>query len=207
MSQTVKEDNLWSMIKLGLTLALYAVASCAILAVVNNFTSPVISQNQIKKANEAMKSVFAEADSFEQITDYEKSTNSAITIENMYLAKKDGKVIGATSQISGPTYDQATIIIGMDIEGILTGLQFLKISDSPGFGLKANDPTFTLSNGKTFYGQFSGKDAKNGFTLGENFDAISGATITSVGVATLINEGTASMIKYLEKLEKNGGNL
>lgn len=203
-NQAIKEDNLWSMIKLGLTLALYAVASCAILAIVNNFTSPVISQNQIKKANEAMKSVFAEADSFEQITDYEKSTNSAITIENMYLAKKDGKVIGATSQISGPTYDQATIIIGMDKNGILTGLQFLKLSDSPGFGLKANDSTFTLSNGKTFYGQFSGKDAKNGFTAGENFDAISGATITSVGVAALINEGTASMIKYFEK---NGGNL
>lgn len=198
-----KEDNLWSMIKLGLILAAYAVASCAILAVVNNATSPVIQQNQIKKANEAMKSVFVDAENFEQINDYEKAQNSSISIDNMYLAKKGTETIGAACQISGPTYDQGTIIIGMTKDGILTGLRFLKLTDSPGFGLKANDPTFTLPNGMTFYEQFSGKDVKNGFTAGENFDAISGATITSVGIANLINEGTASMIKYFAK---NGGN-
>ena len=47
-----------------------------------------------------------------------------------------------------------------------------------------------MPNGQTFYGQFEGKNAKEGFTAGQNFDAISGATITSVAVSSLINEGT-----------------
>ena len=189
-------NSTFEMIKLGLILALYAAISCVVLAIVNNVTAPKIQQNQITKANNAMKKVLA-ADSFEQITDFEPSSNGTIKIEDMYLAKKDGKVIGATCQVSGPTYEQATLIVGLDTTGTVTGVEFLKITDSPGFGLKANDPTFVLPNGKTFYGQFEGKKADKGFAVGQNFDAISGATITSVGIGNLITEATSSMLKYL----------
>ena len=195
-----KNDGIWSMVKLGLILAVYAAASCAVLAVVNNFTAPKIAQNQIEKANSAMKSVFADADAFEQVTDFDAPAVNTITIEKMFLAKKEGTVIGAAAQVSGPTYDKGTLIVGMDTKGIVTGVKFLELSVSPGFGLKASDPNFTLSNGKTFYGQFTGVDAKNGFTAGSNFDAITGATITSNGIAGLLNEGTGSMLKYLGKL-------
>ena len=147
-----------------------------------------------------MKSVFADADAFEQVTDFDAPAVNTITIEKMFLAKKGGTVIGAAAQVSGPTYDKGTLIVGMDTKGIVTGVKFLELSDSPGFGLKASDPNFTLSNGKTFYGQFTGVDAKNGFTAGSNFDAITGATITSNGIAGLLNEGTGSMLKYLGKL-------
>lgn len=190
-------NSTFEMIKLGLILALYAAISCVVLAIVNNVTAPKIQQNQINKANAAMKKVFAMADSFEPISDFEPSSNGTIKIEDMYLAKNGNDVIGATCQVSGPTYEQATLIVGLDTAGTVTGVEFLKITDSPGFGLKANDPTFIMPNGKTFYGQFEGKKADKGFTVGQNFDAISGATITSVGIGNLITEATSSMLKYL----------
>ena len=188
------------MIKLGLTLAIYAVISCTVLAVVNNFTAPKIAQNQENKVNQAMASFFpGDGYTFEAVSDYDEASVGTIKIENMIIAKKDGKAVGGAAQVNGPTYDQATILVGMKADGTITGLQFLKNTDSPGFGLKANDPTFTLSNGKTFFGQFEGKNAKDGFKAGETFDAISGATITSNGVANLLAEGTGSLLKYLEK--------
>ena len=188
------------MIKLGLTLAIYAVISCTVLAVVNNFTAPKIAQNQENKVNQAMASFFpGDGYTFESVSDYDAASVGTIKIENMIIAKKDGKAVGGAAQVNGPTYDQATILVGMKSDGTITGLQFLKNTDSPGFGLKANDPTFTLSNGKTFFGQFEGKNAKDGFKAGETFDAISGATITSNGVANLLSEGTGSLLKYLEK--------
>lgn len=188
------------MIKLGLTLAIYAVISCTVLAVVNNFTAPKIAQNQENKVNQAMASFFpGDGYTFESVSDYDAASVGTIKIENMIIAKKDGKAVGGAAQVNGPTYDQATILVGMKADGTITGLQFLKNTDSPGFGLKANDPTFTLSNGKTFFGQFEGKNAKDGFKVGETFDAISGATITSNGVANLLAEGTGSLLKYLEK--------
>ncbi|MBQ0039861.1 MAG: FMN-binding protein [Treponema sp.] len=185
------------MIKLGLVLALFAAASCTVLALVNSVTSVKIAENKIAKANAAMKVVMADADGFEPV-DFAPSTNSSIKILSVYKAVKGGTTIGAVAQINGPTYDRGTVMVGMKADGTISGVQFLELSDSPGFGLKANDPTFKLPNGKTFYGQFEGKNAKDGFKAGETFDAISGATITSVAVAALLEQGTESMLKYFE---------
>ena len=199
MAEVAKKENAWSMIKLGLILCAYAVVACAMLAVVNNFTAPKIAQNQERKVSAAMQEFFPESGlTFETVNDFTPPVVGAITVDEMYVAKRGNEIVGAAAQVSGPTYDQGTILVGMKTDGSVTGLKFLKLTDSPGFGLKANDATFKLPNGKTFYGQFEGKSAKGGFTAGQNFDAISGATITSVAVSSLINEGTKNIFKYFE---------
>ena len=198
--KVVQKENAWSMIKLGLVLCAYAVVACAMLAVVNNFTAPKIAENQAKKVSAAMQEFFPENGlTFETINDFTPPVVGAITVDEMYVAKKGSEIIGGAAQVTGPTYDQGTILIGIKTDGTVTGLKFLKLSDSPGFGLKANDSTFKLPNGKTFYGQFEGKNAKSGYKAGENFDAISGATITSVAVSSLINEGTKNILEYFNQ--------
>ncbi len=199
MAEAAKKENAWSMLKLGLVLCAYAVAACAMLAVVNNFTAPKIAQNQERKVSAAMQEFFPESGlTFETINDYTAPVVGAITVDEMYVAKRGNEIVGGAAQVSGPTYDQGTILIGIKVDGTVAGLKFLKLTDSPGFGLKANDATFKLPNGKTFYGQFEGKNAAAGFKAGENFDAISGATITSVAVASLINEGTKNIFEYFK---------
>lgn len=202
MAEVEKKENAWSMIKLGLVLCAYAVVACTLLALVNNITAPKIADNQAKKVSAAMQEFFPDAGlTFETVKDYTAPVVGAITVDEIYVAKKDGKIIGGAAQVTGPTYDQGSILIGMKTDGSVTGLKFLKLTDSPGFGLKANDSTFKLPNGKTFYGQFEGKNAKDGFVAGKNFDAISGATITSVAVSSLINEGTKNLFAYFNMKE------
>ena len=202
MAEVAKKENAWSMIKLGLVLCAYAVVACTLLALVNNFTAPKIADNQAKKVSAAMQEFFPDSGlTFETVNDFKAPVVGAITVDEIYVAKKDGKIVGGAAQVTGPTYDQGSILIGMKTDGNVTGLKFLKLTDSPGFGLKANDPTFKLANGKTFYGQFEGKNAKDGFTAGKNFDAISGATITSVAVSSLINEGTKNLFAYFNMKE------
>lgn len=195
-----EKENSWSMIKLGLILCAYAVVACAMLALVNNFTAPKIAENQTKKVSAAMQEFFPESGlTFETINDFTPPVVGAITVDEMYVAKHGNEIVGGAAQVSGPTYDQGTILIGIKNDGTVTGLKFLKLTDSPGFGLKANDATFKLPNGKTFYGQFEGKNAKDGFVAGQNFDAISGATITSEAVSSLINEGTKNILSYFNQ--------
>lgn len=186
------------MIKLGLILVCYAVASCAVLAVVNNFTSKKIAENEKGNAAKAMAVVFTDADEFEAVNDFAPASNGSITISGVYLAKKGGAVVGGVAQVEGPTYDKGKLIVGVDKNGNVTGMRILELTDSPGFGLKANDPTFKLPSGVTFYDQFTGKSAKSGFTAGTNFDAITGATITSNGIGAMVTEGTGCLLKYLE---------
>jgi Na+-translocating ferredoxin:NAD+ oxidoreductase subunit G len=190
------------MIKLGLTLAAYSVASCFCLALVNNFTAPVITKHQAEKLNEGLKVVYQDADGFEQVTDFEKPAG-AISVDELYLAKKSGTVVGAITKVTGPTYDHATILVGQNLKGIITGVQFLDLTDSPGFGLKAKDPSYKVPSGKTFYDQFTGKNAGDGFTIGSTYEAISGATITSKGVGVILTQATYTAGKYLS--EKYGG--
>lgn len=195
-----EKENSWSMIMLGLILCAYAVVACAMLALVNNFTAPKIAENQTKKVSAAMQEFFPESGlTFETINDFTPPVVGAITVDEMYVAKRGNEIVGGAAQLTGPTYDQGTILIGIKTDGTVTGLKFLKLTDSPGFGLKANDATFKLPNGKTFYGQFEGKNAKDGFVAGQNFDAISGATITSEAVSSLINEGTKNILSYFNQ--------
>lgn len=190
------KDSFLDMVKLGLILVCYAVASCTVLAVVNNFTSSKIKENQIKKAEKAMSSVMPDADSFDFISDFDKGESQKFSLSDFYVAKKDGNIIGAVVQVQGPTYDKGKIIVGIYSDGIISGMEFLELSDSPGFGLKANDPGFILPSGKTFYGQFAGKNASEGFSGGRNFDSISGATITSHAAGELVNYGAECILKY-----------
>lgn len=193
-----KSLGIGEMLVLGIILVCYAVASCTVLAIVNNFTSPKILQNQIDKANEAMRIVFSDADSFEKVEDFESSSDSTITLSDFYLAKKGSEIIGGVIQVAGPTYDKGKIIIGLDKSKTVTGMQFLELTDSPGFGSKAKDSSYSVKSGKTFYDQFTGMDATKGFIINETFDAISGATITSNSVANLMKTGTNCLIKYFE---------
>ena len=127
MSATAKKsDGIWDMVKLGLILAVYAVAACTVLAVVHNVTAPVIESNNLKKAAAVMKMVFPEADQFETADGFNGSTKSGNTvIGSINLAKKGGEILGAVAEISGPTYDRSTIMVGMDINGIVTGMRYL----------------------------------------------------------------------------------
>lgn len=192
-------DSIFDMIKLGAILVCYAVASCTVLALVNSFTAPKILQNNIQKATKAMSLVFANADNFEQTNAIKTGVVGTITLSEPYLAKKDGKVIGAVVQASGATYDKAKIIVGVNVDGTISGIEFLEITDSPGFGLKANDPTFLLPSGKTFYGQFAGLSAKEPLVTGDNVEVISGATITTNGVVALVNTAKDAILAYFEE--------
>lgn len=197
-NETKKTSSVKGMILLGLILAAYAVASCTILAVVNNITAPKIEQNRIEKTNTMLKELFPEAVSFKQVTDFDAPKSKSTKVDALYVAfGNENAVLGGAAQVTGSTYDTATIITAIDTKGIVKGLKFLENTDSPGFGQKASDEKFTLSSGKTFYGQFEGMDSSKGFICGETFDAISGATITSKGVGNLVTTATSTISSYL----------
>ncbi|MBO5137102.1 MAG: FMN-binding protein [Spirochaetaceae bacterium] len=180
-----------NMLKLGFALAAFASVACVLLALVNNFTAPVIAQAKAEEVNAALSVVFPEGDSFEKVADFTTDSSSSIKIEDLYIAKKGNNVLGAVIQATGPTYDKATILLGMNMNRQITGIQFLSISDTPGFGQKATEPEF--------YTQFAGKSADDEFNVGSDVDAISGATITSRGVAQIVKYAAYVAGEYLAK--------
>ena len=166
-------------LKLGFILAAYASVACVSLALVYNVTAPAIERVKQEKAGAGMKIVFEQADSFVPVQNFERDAANPIAINALYTAEKGGKVLGAVVEAAGATYDKATMLIGLDLNRTITGIQFLSLTDTPGFGQRANEPEFL--------NQFTGLNAENTLEAGKNFDGLSGASITTKGVTNIVN--------------------
>ena len=180
------------MLKLGLVLACFAAVACVALAFVNNLTAPTIAKVEAEKANAGMKAVFADADYFMDAEGFTSTVINGVTIDKVCFAYKNDAKIGVVVQATGSTYDKATILVGINMDKVVTGVNFLSISDTPGFGQKAAEPNF--------YGQFAGKNAAGSFVPGTDFDGISGATITTNGVANILSEAAKIGVEYLDAI-------
>lgn len=83
------------------------------------------------------------------------------------------------------------MMVGLDADGIVTGVSVVDSSETAGIGTKVtgNEP---LSSGVGVLDQFIGKSAADGtLTVGSNVVAITGATVSTKGVTTGVNAALA----------------
>ncbi len=170
------------MFKLGLSLAIFASVACVCLALVNNVTAPAIAAAKERELNAGLAVVFPEADTFQAAPEFTPDTANSVKVTNLYLAKQGDQVLGAVVQANGPTYDKAEMLIGVTLDRAITGIQFLSLTDTPGFGQKATEPEWMA--------QFAGKSVDDPFVVGQDVDKISGASISSGGISQLIKYAT-----------------
>ncbi|MBO7135110.1 MAG: FMN-binding protein [Spirochaetaceae bacterium] len=166
-------------LKLGLTLAVFAVVSCVSLALVNSLTAPVIAERKMSGSAAAMRQVFAEAAKFEPVEAVASGESSEVKLHSVNLAKSaDGALLGAVVEAEGPTYDKAVILVGVDTSFAVKGTVILELYDSPGFGQRAKEGGYM--------DQYNGKTTGDAFVVGEDIVAISGASISSKGIAAIV---------------------
>ncbi|MBR0464684.1 MAG: RnfABCDGE type electron transport complex subunit D [Clostridia bacterium] len=82
-----------------------------------------------------------------------------------------------------------TLVVGMKADGVLQGISYTVLNETPGMGMRAGEPEFMS--------QFEGREVER-FTLNkagasdnapDAIDAVSGATITSTAVVNAVNAG------------------
>ena len=182
------------MIKLALVLAIFASVACVLLAFVNNATLPAIQAVKNQALTAGLKEIYSDATDFVKPENFSPETLQGISIEQLYIAKAGDKVLGAVVQATGPTYDKATVLIGVLPNRTISGIKILSISDTSGFGQNALKPEF--------YTQFAGKSIDDKFSAHEDIDGLSGATITRQGIGNILRVSTQEAIKYLDTDDK-----
>lgn len=94
-----------------------------------------------------------------------------------------GHIITASSADSyGGT---VKVSVGITKEGMITGVEVLEISDTPGLGMKATEPAFKDQYKDKTVEEFT--VTKTGSTSDSEIDSISGATITSNAVTHAVD--------------------
>lgn len=196
-----------NIIKLGLILGLFAVVSCALLAVVNNFTAPVIKKLEAEKEQQALKLVLPQAAQY--FAADSETVNAAIASSGINLGStvisgifkavnENNETIGYAANITGPTFETSTILLGMDTDMTITGINILKTTDTPG-GQKMKDyKTSKVSSNKSFTEQFAGIKPFESFEDGKDYETISGATLSSAGVSNMIKLGMGVIKAYAD---------
>ncbi|MDR0457283.1 MAG: RnfABCDGE type electron transport complex subunit G [Treponema sp.] len=192
-----------NMLKLGLILALFAAAACVMLAFVYTGTANIISQRQQADLEAALREIFPDADRFEA-ADGIKSPDAAVSIENAYMAIRNGEPAGAALQLTRASYGgPIKIMAGVSVNGTITGVKIMEHSDTPGLGANAASPQYFVDKAKriTFLGQFTGKSVDDPFEVKGDVAAITASTVTSRAVASTVKAAGIAVTAWFAGLD------
>ncbi|WP_304509638.1 RnfABCDGE type electron transport complex subunit G [Anaerotignum sp.] len=176
--------NANEVIKPAVVLLIIAGVAAAALGAVQSITAEPIKMQEEQTRAASMKAVMPDASSFEQIENVELSGS----VTAVYKADNGGFVITAAP---GGFSGAVDTMVGIDADGIITGLRVTKHSETPGLGAKSTDPSF--------YEQFAGMSGDLAVTKdGGEVVPITSATITSRAVTSGANDA-------LQWFTANGG--
>ncbi len=178
-------------VKMVVVMLSVVLISAALLAVVVNVTSPLITENREKAKQEALISLLPKAKSFE-----EKKVNINSDTSTIYYGlDKDKKRIGLVFIIAPKGYGgPIEIMVGLNTDSSITAIKITSFSgETPGLGVKVSKPEF--------YDQFKGLKTEEIYLKKLNdkgkVKAITAATISSDAVTSGVREGVKNYIHLL----------
>ena len=181
-------------ITLTVTLFVTCVIVAGLLGLVNKVTAPNIAAINKAKTETAMLAVVADPDNttFSDALDVTAEMEAAAasaggTVSEAYEVQVGGAPAGhALKVVASGSQGSIEMMVGLDAEGVVTGVSIVDHSETSGIGTKVMD------NENGVLDQFQGKSAADGgLTVGSNVTAITGATVSTKGVTAGVNTAIA----------------
>lgn len=202
MEEQKKVPKKSTIIKDAIALFVITLIAGLLLGLVNQVTKEPIAASELAAKNAAYQKVFSEGKNFEEEEALTKKLETVsfqgAEISEVLAAKDDeGNTLGyVMSLVAKEGYGgDISFAIGVKTDGIMTGLSVLSHSETAGLGANCTKEEFQMQfaglAGPEIQYSKTGKNNKN------EFDAISGATITSKALTVAVNAG-------LSFLQENG---
>ena len=162
----------------AIALLLICLVATTLLAGTNMITSEKIALNAVEKENASRMVVLPAAGDFSEVTTLESGITYCEGLD------KEGNTIGYVFTSGAKGYGgTVAVMIGLDTEGVITGIEILSHAETPGLGANAT--------GEAFKSRFNGKSGQltvdKNSNDGQNIQAITAATITSKAVVSAVN--------------------
>ena len=167
------ESTIKHIVRLTVTLLTICAVVAAVLAGVNVITKDKIAAIQVQKTENAIKEVLPDAKDVQQMS----LNGDTGIVQAVYAADGSYAVQVAPGGFDG----EVTMMVGIS-EGKVTGISVISHTETPGLGAVAAAQN---AKGEAFRGQFVGQSGA--LEVGNQIDAMSGATITSKAVTTGVN--------------------
>jgi electron transport complex protein RnfG len=195
-----------STVRLIAALTFTCAISALALAVINGLTEEPIAEQKRLAIMRAVQEVLPSfdndpAEETVTITLQEDEVGARDTV-TVYLGTLKGQITGVAFQTFGEGYGGLIfIMVGIDLEGRISGLKILEHQETPGLGAKIEEPAFrdqfkgkSLDDSKLVNGNLAVK--KDGGDL----DALTGATISPRGVAQAASAGLKIFARHRQEI-------
>ena len=171
-----KSSNWESTVKPIVVLSVISLVVSLLLAIVNSYTAPVISENEKRTTLAAYVEVMptvSDAASLEEVTGYTtENVTGVVKAEDGSIAIKAGE--------KGFDGGVLSVILGFDTNGTVTGIWVDASTQTSGIGSNVSKADFLA--------QFDGMDGTQNIVMNQDYDAYSGATISSTALFAAIND-------------------
>ncbi len=174
------------LLKTAFTLFLIAAFVAILLALANYITAPIIERSAQERLNQSLNNLMTDAVTFESVDDH-ALVETMVPVLAVYrgLDKTDAET-GYCVHVAPTGYsDTIDMMVAIDKDGTVSGVQILSISDTPGIGMKVeSDEDFknsVLGFAETV------NIVKSAPTNANDVQVISGATISSTAYLNGVN--------------------
>lgn len=181
-------------VRLGGILLAITAAVALLLGLFNNMTADIIAATNAQKQLDAMQGVMPLATGFQEL---EIELPEECNIDAVFAASDDkGAPVGWCFKMTPRGYGgEITMMVGVDRDLAITGVDIVSHSETPGLGANADDDDW-LSQ---FAGKTAGLTVVKGTAEGNRIEAVTSATITSNAVTGAVDEALAFAESLLEK--------
>ncbi len=173
----MNKSSTWeSTIKPVVVLSVISLVVSLLLAIVNSMTAPVIEANEKATTLAAYVDVMptvSDATTLDEVTGYTTANVSGV------VKAEDGSIAIKAGE-SGFDGGILTVIMGFDSTGKVTGMWVDASTQTSGIGSNVSKPDYLA--------QFDGMDGTQNIVMNQDFDAYSGATISSTALFAAIND-------------------
>ena len=176
------ESTFNHIVRLTVTLLAICAIVAAVLAGVNMITKDKIAAIQEQKIEQAIREVLPNTHGLQQLP----LNGEADIVQSVYAADGNYAIQVAPGGFDG----EVTMMVGIS-DGAVAGISVISHTETPGLGAVAAAQN---AKGEAFRGQFVGQSGT--LAVGDQIDAMSGATITSNAVVTGVN----AALSYVENL-------
>jgi electron transport complex protein RnfG len=167
-------------------LKLFAICAVAALTLggINAITEPVIIQRRAMELQQALDELTPDAQTGEAVAVPENPV-----VVKRYPVTEEGQSAGLLLELAGSGYGgEMKLLARYDGDGTIRAVRLMDNSETPGLGKKAENPSYM----DKFIGTGSQDDpvpVRKDMLDGAEADAVTGATITFLGVSKALAEG------------------
>ncbi len=176
----------------AVALLIICLVATTLLAGTNLITSEKIALNAVETEKASRMLVLPEGKSYGEVTTLDNGITYCVGTDDS--GEQVGYVFTAGAKGYGGT---VAVMVGLDNEGVITGIEILSHAETPGLGANAVKPEFK----NRFMGKSGTLTVDKVSNDGQNIQAITAATITSKAVTAAVNSVTAAF----EELGLTGG--